>query len=185
MADLTVAQRDAYWQKTSRLMWTIMALWVIFSFVILAFAVQLNDVVIWGFPLGFYMAAQGSLVSYVVLCVWNASAQNKIDEEFGVAEDEFKQSEPNMAAKPARVSSTTSEDLRRLRGRLHLLRARPRGRRSKWACRTRSSATASCSDHRRVRVHRHPVAHHGASEYYVAGRGCRRSSTAWRPAPTG
>ncbi len=87
MANLTPAQRDAYWQKTSRLMWIIMALWVLFSFVIPAFAAQLNQIKIFGFPLGFYMAAQGSLISYVVLCFWNASAQNKIDEEFGVAED--------------------------------------------------------------------------------------------------
>ena len=87
MAALTPAQRDAYWNKTSRLMWTIMALWFFFSFIIPAFAVQLNSIVIAGFPLGFYMAAQGSLISYVVLCFWNASAQNKIDQEFGVAED--------------------------------------------------------------------------------------------------
>ena len=84
---LTPAQRDAYWRKTSRLMWTIMVLWVIFSFVIPAFAIQLNQVKIFGFPLGFYMAAQGSLIFYVVVCFWNARAQNKIDEEFGVAED--------------------------------------------------------------------------------------------------
>jgi putative solute:sodium symporter small subunit len=87
MAAMTPAQRDAHWSKTSRLMWTIMALWLFFSFIIPAFAVQLNNIVIAGFPLGFYMAAQGSLISYVVLCFWNASAQNKIDEEFGVAED--------------------------------------------------------------------------------------------------
>ena len=87
MAELTTAQRDAYWNKTSRLMWTIMALWVFFSFGIHFFAIQLNEIVILGFPLGFYMAAQGSLISYVVLCFWNASAQNKIDEEFGVAEE--------------------------------------------------------------------------------------------------
>ena len=87
MADLTPAQRDAYWNKTSRLMWIIMAWWVFFSFVIPAFAVQLNQIVIAGFPLGFYFAAQGSLISYVVLCFWNASAQNRIDQEFGVAED--------------------------------------------------------------------------------------------------
>jgi putative solute:sodium symporter small subunit len=61
MAALTPEQRDAYWKKTSRLMWIIMVLWVIFSFVIPAFAVQLNEIVIAGFPLGFYMAAQGSL----------------------------------------------------------------------------------------------------------------------------
>jgi len=85
--DMAPAKREAYWRKTSRLMWIILALWVLFSFVIPAFAVQLNSIVIAGFPLGFYMAAQGSLIAYVVLCFWNASAQNKIDEEFGVAED--------------------------------------------------------------------------------------------------
>lgn len=87
MADFTPAKREAYWRKTSRLMWIILALWVLFSFIIPAFAVQLNSIVIAGFPLGFYMAAQGSLIAYVVLCFWNASAQNKIDQEFGVAED--------------------------------------------------------------------------------------------------
>ena len=87
MAALTPAQRDAYWQKTSRLMWIIMILWFVFSFGVHLFAVQLNQVKFLGFPLGFYMAAQGSLIAFVVLCFWNAFAQNKIDQEFGVRED--------------------------------------------------------------------------------------------------
>lgn len=87
MADLTPAQREAYWSKTSRLMWIIMILWVFFSFGVHLFAVQLNEFKFLGFPFGFYMAAQGSLIAFVVLCFWNASAQNKIDKEFGVAED--------------------------------------------------------------------------------------------------
>ena len=87
MAELTPVQRVAYWGRTSRLMWIILTLWLIFSFVIPAFAVQLNSIKFLGFPLGFYMAAQGSLIAYVVLCFWNARQQNKIDEEFGVAED--------------------------------------------------------------------------------------------------
>jgi putative solute:sodium symporter small subunit len=87
MAELTPERREAYWSRTSRLMWTILVIWAIFSFVIPAFAAQLNQIKIFGFPLGFYMAAQGSLISYVVLCFWNAKAQNKIDQEFGVAED--------------------------------------------------------------------------------------------------
>jgi putative solute:sodium symporter small subunit len=78
---------EAYWAKTQRLMWTIMALWLFFSFVVHFFALQLNNIVIIGFPLGFYMAAQGSLIAFVVLCFWNARAQNRIDEEFGVAEE--------------------------------------------------------------------------------------------------
>jgi putative solute:sodium symporter small subunit len=84
---LTPQKQEEYWRRTSSLMWTILALWFVFSFVLPLLAVQLNNIVILGFPLGFYMAAQGSLISFVVLCFWNASAQNKIDEEFGVAED--------------------------------------------------------------------------------------------------
>ncbi len=84
---LSPKRADEYWQRTSKLMWTIMGLWFFFSFFVHFFAAQLNGISILGFPLGFYMAAQGSLISYVVLCFWNASAQNKIDEEFGVAEE--------------------------------------------------------------------------------------------------
>jgi putative solute:sodium symporter small subunit len=87
MAALTPEQRAAYWSKTSRLMWTIMILWFVFSFGVHLFAVQLNTIKFLGFPLGFYMAAQGSLIAFVVLCFWNSSAQNKIDAEFGVRED--------------------------------------------------------------------------------------------------
>lgn len=84
---LTSEQKEAYWRRTSRLMWTIMFLWFLASFVVHMFATSLNQIIIIGFPLGFYMAAQGSLIVFVILCFWNAFAQNKIDEEFGVAED--------------------------------------------------------------------------------------------------
>jgi putative solute:sodium symporter small subunit len=87
MAVLTPEKKDAYWRKTSTLMWTILAIWFAVSFIANMLAPQLNEITIIGFPLGFYMAAQGSLIVYVVLCFWNANAQNRIDEEFGVAED--------------------------------------------------------------------------------------------------
>ena len=87
MAQLTPERQAEYWRRTSRLMWTLMVLWFFFSFVVHLFAVQLNRVEFLNFPLGFYMAAQGSLIAFVVLCFWNAYAQNKIDREFGVAED--------------------------------------------------------------------------------------------------
>ena len=84
---LDPAQMQRYWSRTSRLMWTIFALWVVFSFVIPLLASPLNSIKFLGFPLGFYMAAQGSLIAFVLLCTWNAIAQNKIDEEFGVHEE--------------------------------------------------------------------------------------------------
>ena len=87
MSEFTKEKVEGHWNETLRLMWIIMALWVFFSFAVHAFAVQLNNIVIFGFPLGFYMAAQGSLIAFVVICFWNAKAQNAIDEKYGVAED--------------------------------------------------------------------------------------------------
>jgi putative solute:sodium symporter small subunit len=80
-------QATAHWQKTRSLMWLCLAIWFVFSFVIHIFARELNEIVIFGFPLGFYMAAQGSLIVFVVLIFWFANRQNRIDEEFGVHEE--------------------------------------------------------------------------------------------------
>ncbi len=84
---LSPEEMQAYWGRTSGLMWTLLVLWLFFSFVVHIFAPQLNKIHILGFPVGFYMAAQGSLIAFVVMCFWNASAQNKIDEEFGVSDE--------------------------------------------------------------------------------------------------
>lgn len=79
---------EIYWGKTSKLMILMMSLWIFFSFIVHMFVVPLNGIVILGFPLGFYMAAQGSLIVFVVMLFWFAKAQDKIDRECGVAEDE-------------------------------------------------------------------------------------------------
>lgn len=79
---------DRYWQRTSKLMWTMLALWAFFSFFIHMFVEPLNKIVILGFPLGFYMAAQGSLIAFVVMLFLFAKAQDKIDVEEGFAEEE-------------------------------------------------------------------------------------------------
>ena len=78
---------DRYWQRTSALMWTMFAIWVFFSFVIHFFVNSLNEIKILGFPLGFYMAAQGSLIAFVAMLFIFAKRQDTIDREEGVAED--------------------------------------------------------------------------------------------------
>ena len=65
-----------------------LAIWFVFSFLVHWFADGLNGATFLGFPLGFYMAAQGSLVVFVVLIFWFARTQDKIDRECGMAEDE-------------------------------------------------------------------------------------------------
>ena len=76
-----------HWAKTRTLMWICLVVWALFSFVIHMFVGALNGITIFGFPLGFFMAAQGSLIVFVVLIFWYSARQNAIDEEFGAAED--------------------------------------------------------------------------------------------------
>lgn len=79
--------QDRYWTRTSTLMWIMFILWVFFSFVVHMFVSQLNAYTFLGFPLGFYMAAQGSLIAFVVMLFVFARRQDTIDREEGVAED--------------------------------------------------------------------------------------------------
>lgn len=89
MADsaITPEQAEEHWRRTKSLMWTTLAIWAFFSFVIHFFVDALNQIKIIGFPMGWYFAAQGSLIVFVILCFWFAAKQNQIDEECGVAED--------------------------------------------------------------------------------------------------
>ena len=84
---LSPERAAAHWQKTKALMWICLAVWFFFSFVIHLFARSLNEIVIIGFPVGFYVAAQGSLIAFVILIFWFANRQNRIDDEFGVGEE--------------------------------------------------------------------------------------------------
>ncbi len=79
---------EAHWADTQRLTYLVLGLWAFFSFIIHFFATSLNKIVILGFPLGFYMAAQGSLIAFVVMLFWFASRQDKIDRQYGFAEDD-------------------------------------------------------------------------------------------------
>ena len=81
------ATAAAHWAKTSSLMLLVLGIWFVAGFVVHIFAPSLNGIRILGFPLGFYMAAQGSLIIFVVALFWFGKRQNQIDEEFGVQED--------------------------------------------------------------------------------------------------
>ncbi len=84
---MATPDRVSYWNATKRLMLVMLALWVFFGFIVHMFVNGLNSIVILGFPLGYYMAAQGSLIAFVIMLFIFARRQNAIDEEHGVAED--------------------------------------------------------------------------------------------------
>jgi putative solute:sodium symporter small subunit len=79
--------RDAHWRKTRGLTIIVMIVWFIFSFVVHWFAKDLNEMSFIGFPLGYYMAVQGSLAIFVVLIWFSNWRQDSIDNEFGFGEE--------------------------------------------------------------------------------------------------
>ena len=81
-----MSNKERHWEKTKGLMLLTLAIWFVFSIVIFMFGESLNNGSFLGYPLAYYMCAQGSIVIFVVLIFWFANRQEKIDEEFGFAE---------------------------------------------------------------------------------------------------
>ena len=75
-----------HWQRTRSLMFVHIAVWLFFSYIVHWFAPALNKISVFHFPLGFYMAAQGSLVAFVIQLFVFDKQQSKIDSECGMAE---------------------------------------------------------------------------------------------------
>ena len=82
---LTDAQRR-YWRLNLLLTFGLLALWFGVTFVTGYYASELNAISFLGFPLGFYMFAQGSLVVYLVIIVVYVIVMNRLDRRYGVAE---------------------------------------------------------------------------------------------------
>ena len=81
-----MSNKERHWEKTKGLMILTLAIWFVFSIVIFMFGEGLNNGSFLGYPLEYYMCAQGSIIIFVVLIFWFANRQEKIDEEFGFAE---------------------------------------------------------------------------------------------------
>lgn len=84
---MTEDRGDRHWRRTGTLMLVMLALWAVFGFGVHTLASLLNAVNIAGFPLGFYMAAQGSLAAFVIMLFVFARRQDRVDREEGAAED--------------------------------------------------------------------------------------------------
>ncbi len=80
------AQHKEYWNKNLRLTAVLLVIWFIVTFVMAWYARPLATVNFFGWPLSFYMAAQGSLIIYVVLIYVYAKRMRKLDLEYNVDE---------------------------------------------------------------------------------------------------
>ncbi len=88
MAILTPEQRASYWRYNVRLTLVLLAVWLVVTFLLGGvLAATLNEIVVFGFPLGYYVAAQGALVVFLVETIVYARLMNAKDLEFGIREE--------------------------------------------------------------------------------------------------
>ena len=88
MSELTEQQKKDYWRYNLRLTLILLAIWFVVGYLLSGlWAAELNKVSFLGFPLGYYMAAQGSLAIFVIEIAVYARLMNKKDLEYGIYEE--------------------------------------------------------------------------------------------------
>jgi putative solute:sodium symporter small subunit len=88
MADLSDRQKEEYWRYNVRLTTILLVIWFVVTYIISGImAGWLNQFTILGFPLGYYMAAQGSLAIFVIEIAVYAKLMNAKDEQYGIQEE--------------------------------------------------------------------------------------------------
>ena len=88
MAIQLSAKHQEYWSKNLTITAVLLVIWFVVTFVIGYFAIELNNIRFFGWPLPFYMGAQGSLVIYVIIIWFYARYMNNLDKEYDVHEGE-------------------------------------------------------------------------------------------------
>lgn len=84
------SERQEYWRRNLRLMAALLSVWALVSFGAgIVFVEALNKIEIIGFPLGFWFAQQGSIITFVLLIAIYVWRMDKLDAEFGI--DEYEQ----------------------------------------------------------------------------------------------
>jgi putative solute:sodium symporter small subunit len=81
------AKHQAYWSKNLRITAILLAIWFVVTYVV-AFMARDLSFNFFGWPFSFWVGAQGALVVYVAIIWFYARYMNKLDQEYGVAEEE-------------------------------------------------------------------------------------------------
>ena len=83
---LTQKQLD-YWHQNLKVTGILLFIWFVVTFVVTFYARDLSFN-FFGWPFAFYMAAQGSLIIYVIIIWYYARYMNKLDRVYDVHEGE-------------------------------------------------------------------------------------------------
>lgn len=78
-------KRQAYWRANTALIRNLLIVWALVSLVFSILLVEpLNALRLGGLPLGFWMAQQGSILTFVVLIFIYAIQMDKLDRKYGI-----------------------------------------------------------------------------------------------------
>ncbi len=81
------AAEQKHWQKNLRLTGLLIVVWLAINFGVIWFAPDLNRFTMIG-PLGFYMAAQGAPICYLLIIGWYARRMRQLDAAARAADDD-------------------------------------------------------------------------------------------------
>lgn len=85
---LSEAVAKQYWRANVNLLLGLLVIWFVVSFGAgILFVDVLNNIVIGGFPLGFWFAQQGSIYVFVILIFVYSTRMRAIERRFGVDDD--------------------------------------------------------------------------------------------------
>jgi putative solute:sodium symporter small subunit len=77
-----------YWRANLRLIITLLVIWFAVSYLPVLIVNMLNQFnILTGFPFGYYMGSQGSLIVFVILIFVYAWRMAQIDREYGLDDD--------------------------------------------------------------------------------------------------
>ena len=80
--------RRAYWRENLTIVAILLSVWFVVSLLLsVVFVDELNDIRLGGFRLGFWIAQQGSLYTFVVLIFIYVWAMNRLDRKYGLQEE--------------------------------------------------------------------------------------------------
>ena len=82
-------KHEEYWRKNLVITAILLSVWFVVTFVEAWFARELASITFLGFPLSFYMSAQGSLAIYVIIIGVYAYLMGKLDKEYEVDEGDL------------------------------------------------------------------------------------------------
>lgn len=89
VSDMTASQQEQtserarlYWRRTKVMTFWLMLLWFIVTFSAIFFARQLSVYTFLGWPISFFMAAQGSILIFVAIIAFYGWRMHRLDDAY-------------------------------------------------------------------------------------------------------